>query len=284
MRAAESEDESKPEDIRNLVEVIVALESGMRDSYNMSLMQWMRFCGSLKAHGILGCLVESVLRAAPAPVGRLVEKWDAERRLGLRARVEALAAFTCEARRNDLHFIVLKGMALSAAVYGATHSGLGARWEPDYTGIRPSQSPICLMRWYVTEDFSDALLELLENAFYNQVLSLLQSNLIEEAVEAIAKEALAITAPEAWAIASALKSLLEIFGLVQMAQFNQVVRDNLGGDYLMVVYDYGDGGSPRLTSNLETHQWNGGAVKGEPGYAGTFTDNSTFTAAAVYHE
>ena len=62
------------------------------------------------------------------------------------------------------------------------------------------------------------------------------------------------------------------------------MRDNLGGDYLMVVYDYGDGGSPHLTSNLETYPWNGGMVKGELGYAGTFTDNSTFTATTVYHE
>lgn len=166
----------------------------------------------------------------------------------------------------------------------ATHSGLGARWEPDYTGIRPSQNPICLMRWYVTEDFSNTLLELLENAFYNQVLELLRQNLIEEAAEAIAEELFAITVPEAWAIASALESLLDIFGLAQMAQFNQVVRDNLGNDYLMIVYDYGDGGSPHLTSSLETHSWNGGMVKGEPGYAGTFTDNSTFTTATVYHE
>lgn len=166
----------------------------------------------------------------------------------------------------------------------ATHSGLGARWEPNYTGTRPSQSPICLMRWYVTEGFSGTLLELLEDAFYNQVLSLLQSNLAEEAVGAMVEKFFAITVPEAWAITSALKSLLEIFGLVQMAQFNQVVRDNLGGDYLMVVYDHGDGATPHFSSNLETRPWSGGTVKGEPGYAGTFTDNSTFTATTVYHE
>lgn len=165
----------------------------------------------------------------------------------------------------------------------AKHSGLGARWEPQNSGVRPSKTPICLMKWYVDKGYSKTLLGLLESAFYDQVLDMLRGDLFEKAAEQVIESGFFVEVPQAYAVTAALQSLLEIFGLTLMARFNQVVREKVGSNFLMTVYDYGDGGTPIFTSNLEIASWSGRTMLGEPGYAGEFTDNSTFTADNIYH-
>lgn len=104
--------------MRETIDAVKRIEIGEGSLLRLSVGQWVDLCGRLKALGILGCLAGELVEVVPAPVGRLVSEWDSQRRRDVARRAELLAGFAREARRNDLHFVVLKGMALSATVYG----------------------------------------------------------------------------------------------------------------------------------------------------------------------
>lgn len=157
----------------------------------------------------------------------------------------------------------------------------GARWSPDDLGIRPVASPICRMRWYVTDFYSDDLLDVLRSALWSSITQLLCNHYTEEAIAGVI-EVLGCTVPEAAAMVSAFTTLMDLFGIVQMLQLNQYLEDNLFTNYVMVVNDYGDGATMNFTSNLDVESWDGQVMCGEPGYEGTFVSNTTFDAMTVY--
>lgn len=104
--------------IQETIDAIELIEGGGASLPRLPIRQWVALCRRLTELGVLGCLAEDFAGVAPTPVTRLVSEWDLQRRKNAVKREELLAAFVREARRNDLHFIVLKGMALSATVYG----------------------------------------------------------------------------------------------------------------------------------------------------------------------
>ena len=104
--------------VRDTIDAVGRIEGGEGALLRLPIGQWVALCRRLTELGILGCLAGDLAGAAPTPVARLVSEWDLQRRRDAARRAELLAAFAREARRNDLHFIVLKGMALSATVYG----------------------------------------------------------------------------------------------------------------------------------------------------------------------
>ena len=104
--------------IRDTIDAIRLIEGGSGSLLRFPIGQWVALCRRLTELGVLGCLAGELAEVAPAPVVRLISEWNLQRRKHAIRREELLAAFAREARRHDLHFIVLKGMALSATVYG----------------------------------------------------------------------------------------------------------------------------------------------------------------------
>lgn len=109
---------TSPFNARRVIDSIVAIESQENLAPNWPIREWVEFCGHMKMLGVLGCMAHMLAAKASAPVARMLQEWDVRRRKQAVHRSDLLAHFACEAKRNDLHFVVLKGMGLSAAVYG----------------------------------------------------------------------------------------------------------------------------------------------------------------------
>ena len=161
----------------------------------------------------------------------------------------------------------------------AGHDGYGAQWTPDDWEIRPTASPICRMRWYVSEAFSYHLYDLTQHALFDSIWGFVVSSLPQEATSRV-MVALGCAGPEAAAIVGALLTLVSLGEIAMQAALRDAAYANVGMDYVLAVNDYGDGGSPSLTSQMSIESWGAGAMTGEAGYAGTFVDNKTFTEAS----
>lgn len=148
----------------------------------------------------------------------------------------------------------------------------GAKWLPNDWGIRPVQSPICRMRWYVSTYYSEILYQTLIAEFYNDFINFLKDELLDQARDALIA-ALNIPMGVAKTIVSGFVSILTIWQFVDKARMIQLVRERLGTDFLITAYDYGDGGTPHITTEMAAQSWSGPAVYGEPGYSGTFERN-----------
>ena len=86
-------------------------------SENLCVQDWLSLCVSLKSVGLLGVSCCRLLGCSPAPVRRILANWNFQHRADLRRRVESLSGFADVARREHLHFVLIKGMALSSILY-----------------------------------------------------------------------------------------------------------------------------------------------------------------------
>ncbi len=157
----------------------------------------------------------------------------------------------------------------------ALNSGKGAVWIPRDIGCRPQQTPVCMMKWYISGSYSSVVLSLLESDFCNSAMNAVRVDPVEEAGEFIAAE-IGCGVPVAMSVALAFKTILEVFELVRKAELINIFREHLSEDFVISVMDSGDGTTPALTSDYVVEGWNSKTLLGEPGYSGTFTDNSTY--------
>ena len=135
------------------------------------------------------------------------------------------------------------------------------------------------MRWYVSEGFSYHLYDLTQHALFDSIWGFVVSSLPQEAASRV-MVALGCAGPEAAAIVGALLTLVSLGEIAMQAALRDAAYANVGMDYVLVVNDHGDGGSPSLTSQMSIESWDAGAMTGEAGYAGTFVDNKTFAEAS----
>lgn len=101
------------------IEILLAFlreEDGSLKGLHIS--EWFALCRQLKEHGLLAVSTPRLRRFAPRIVAKKVDAWDAHHRARMAQRASALAAFDGEARRQSLHYLVIKGMALSKKVFG----------------------------------------------------------------------------------------------------------------------------------------------------------------------
>ncbi len=84
----------------------------------LNVAEWFNLCVALKHFGLLCMSVSKLREVAPAVVSRKVEIWKRHHDFFMRRRSAMLAYFSEESRRQNLHFVVMKGMALSKLLYG----------------------------------------------------------------------------------------------------------------------------------------------------------------------
>lgn len=98
--------------------LLLFLRSGTDACRDLHIADWFDLCRELKRHGLLSVSADELARKSPSPVARKLATYTKGHRQRMAKRLHALNAFADEAERQSLHFIVIKGMALSSVLYG----------------------------------------------------------------------------------------------------------------------------------------------------------------------